>query len=191
MGLDMYLLKYQKIKGIPFKAQTEIDVSELEEDFKKAFEPYIKEKGTAFKWEALYEDVMYWRKANAIHKFFVDTVQNDEDDCGYYEVNLETIKKLNNLCEQALKITTESPKKIIQVQIGWSKDGPIYEDVEVYDVDKNEIDNLLPTQSGFFFGNTEYDACYIRDLKDTIEACNKIINEFDFENNYLAYTSSW
>jgi hypothetical protein len=36
----------------------------------------------------------YWRKANAIHQWFVANVQNEEDDCGVYEVSHDQLKRL-------------------------------------------------------------------------------------------------
>ena len=39
------------------------------------------------------EEVGYWRKANAIHKWFVDNVQKGEDDCGEYLVSKKNIEK--------------------------------------------------------------------------------------------------
>ena len=47
-------------------------------------------------------EVAYWRKANAIHKWFVDNVQDGEDDCGYYEVGEEQLKELLDLIDQVL-----------------------------------------------------------------------------------------
>jgi hypothetical protein len=35
--------------------------------------------------------------------------------------------------------------------------------------DRTKAVELLPTQSGFFFGSTEYDEYYFDDLKDTIK----------------------
>ena len=49
------------------------------------------------------EEVGYWRKANAIHKWFVDNVQNEVDDCKEYYVSIEDIKNLLNLCEEVEK----------------------------------------------------------------------------------------
>ena len=43
-----------------------------------------------------------WRKANAIHKWFVDNVQNGQDDCNAYYVSSEQLKKLKEICEQVL-----------------------------------------------------------------------------------------
>ena len=55
----------------------------------------------------------YWRKANAIHQWFVDNVQEGEDDCREYEVSAEQLSELANLCNKILlergKSTEELP----------------------------------------------------------------------------------
>lgn len=50
---------------------------------------------------------MYWRKANHIHKWFVDNVQEGIDDCGEYSVTYQQLRELLKLCEKALN--TEDP----------------------------------------------------------------------------------
>jgi len=47
-------------------------------------------------------DLMYWRKANAIHGWFVNVVQNEVDDCGEYEVEREQLEALRDLCKEVL-----------------------------------------------------------------------------------------
>ena len=47
-------------------------------------------------------EVAYWRKANAIHQWFVDNVQNGMDDCGTYYVSREQLQELVDLCKKAL-----------------------------------------------------------------------------------------
>lgn len=49
------------------------------------------------------DDVIYWRKANSIHGFFVREVQAGKDDCGFYEVSRATLECLLSLCETALE----------------------------------------------------------------------------------------
>jgi len=49
----------------------------------------------------------------------------------------------------------------------------------------------LPTQSGFFFGATEYDEWYLKDLEYTVSEIDRVlelfpVNKWDFE-----YDSSW
>jgi hypothetical protein len=47
-------------------------------------------------------EAMYWRKANAIHKWFVDNVQGGTDDCGEYWVSREKLQELRDLVKEVL-----------------------------------------------------------------------------------------
>ena len=44
----------------------------------------------------------YWRKANHIHKWFVDNVQAGEDDCNASPVSRESLTALREICQQVL-----------------------------------------------------------------------------------------
>lgn len=46
---------------------------------------------------------MYWRKTNCVHKWFVDHVQNGNDDCGYYDVEYEQLEELRDTCKKVLE----------------------------------------------------------------------------------------
>ena len=48
-------------------------------------------------------EAIYWRKANAIHKWFVDNVQEGKDDCGRYYVSKENLIELRDLCKRVLQ----------------------------------------------------------------------------------------
>lgn len=99
----------------------------------------------------------YWRKANAIHQWFVDNIQGGVDNCAIYPVSKEQLEELKSLCEEV--------------------------------INKPEIaDEKLPTQSGFFFGSTEYDEFYFNDLQDTIEIIDKCLA---LNYDYFEYCSSW
>lgn len=54
----------------------------------------------------------------------------------------------------------------------------------------DQASELLPTQSGFFFGDTEYGEYYFADIRDTVEQLDKVLTEvpedWDFE-----YRASW
>jgi len=47
-------------------------------------------------------EAAYWRKANAIHGWFVDKVQEGVDDCGEYNVTLKQLQDLVALCKEVL-----------------------------------------------------------------------------------------
>ncbi len=56
--------------------------------------------------------------------------------------------------------------------------------------DRSQAKDLLPTQSGFFFGSTDYDEYYYQDLEHTIEILNKILKESP-EDWEFEYRASW
>ena len=50
---------------------------------------------------------------------------------------------------------------------------------------------MLPTRSGFFFGGTEYDEFYLRDLKDTVEILDRVLGDPLLEDCDFLYQASW
>lgn len=149
-----------------------------------------RKKGSRKKlWEC--EEVMYWRKANAIHKWFVDNCQKGEDNCQPHLVRKNKMRELYEVC----KAITEHAELIHdKVQNGLElKDGewqPIMEDgFRIKDTSLAET--LLPTTSGFFFGSTNYDQWYYEDVKQTYEKLGEIIEADEFDEYNFYYESSW
>ena len=103
--------------------------------------------------------VGYWRKANAIHQWFVDNCQGGEDDCREAYVDREQLRELRALCQEVLS------NKMLATE-------------------------MLPTQSGFFFGSTEYDEWYFKDLELTVEIIDRCLNEVPADWDFF-YGSSW
>lgn len=194
MGLDMFLWKMKKQKGKTFDEVMEIkrkldneEIKGVEKENLKMYMFHTKLENINYEYDSLFKEVYYWRKANFIHQWFVDNIQDGIDDCGDYRVTqkdlqilIDTLKEVyNSLCDKEM-IT----KKV--------QDGSIEYEIKVFKEEDLEIaKQLLPTQEGFFFGGTEYDEYYFEQIKDTLNDL-QIINEcFDFENNYLIYGSSW
>ena len=48
------------------------------------------------------EDVAYWRKANQIHNWFVENVQDGKDDGDEYDVSKEQLQELVNVCKKVV-----------------------------------------------------------------------------------------
>jgi len=63
-------------------------------------------------------EVIYWRKANAIHQWFVSNVQDGSDDCEEYEVTLEQLIELKDLCEEILE-NEELAEELLPTQSGF------------------------------------------------------------------------
>ena len=194
MGLDMYLKKGKRLPKIKkFESYLKIEEKVYDKDAEtlEKYKDFVNECGQYSRWNSLFEEVGYWRKANQIHKWFVDNVQNGVDDCNYYEVTKEHIEQLLSICKEIrAKVDLVEGNIVISrsIQNGeWVNNyekGLIISNPEV-------CEELLPTQSGFFFGSTDYDEYYMKDIDYTIELCERILKETDFENYRLAYCSSW
>lgn len=46
------------------------------------------------------EEVGYWRKVNHIHRWFVENVQDDDDNCHEYECSREQLGELLDICRK-------------------------------------------------------------------------------------------
>ena len=44
----------------------------------------------------------YWRKANAIHNWFVENVQGGADNCAQYEVTAHQLEELRDECQRVI-----------------------------------------------------------------------------------------
>jgi hypothetical protein len=109
-----------------------------------------------------------WRKANAIHGWFVDNVQEGKDDQAEYKVSREQLEKLRSTVKEVLdKIMLKSGK--VSQGYTFSDTGEKVHDYADGQVIANPevAQKLLPTREGFFFGYTEYDEWYVDDLKHT------------------------
>lgn len=58
---------------------------------------YVRLKGDQLEVEGV---VMYWRKANAVHRWFVEWVQGGADDCDMYRVHSEALAGLVDAAER-------------------------------------------------------------------------------------------
>jgi hypothetical protein len=101
MGLDMYL------KGKRYLSEYREQDKPMRDAVNRAvFGDGLRDAGAPVVDEIVAE-AAYWRKANAIHAWFVDNCQDGTDDCGEYYVSREQLQELANLCDHVL----ENPKK--------------------------------------------------------------------------------
>lgn len=203
MGLDMYINRkvcgYRKSDGTLSQSMDECKFDE----FGCSNAEYIETQ------------VAYWRKANAIHRWLVNAVQDGEDDCGEYDIDIDTIKELRGLCHGILAkmkgMVLRVPKKSVE---DFKK---VYEGKGIKQRITIDPDNLselssatnyhtvsdpsickveLPTTDGLFFGSTSYNGTYFWNIVKTIKMLDRIIaqDEEDRKNGiYPDYTyhASW
>lgn len=53
--------------------------------------------------------------------------------------------------------------------------------------DHSLAEDILPTEPGFFFGSTDYDEWYYRDVEQVLEWCNKTLSSSDEDDWFVIY----
>lgn len=92
---------------------------------------------------------MYWRKANAIHRWFVENVQNQNDNCEIYLVNKEQLQELLNLCNEVLNDYTKA-EELLPTTSGFFFGSTLYDDYYFDDIiyTKNHLEKILNEDTG-------------------------------------------
>lgn len=157
MGLDMFLNARRSIDRYSNSVP-----NELINCLKKTYPGIVNLDGDSddHPFRAVSAEIAYWRKANAIHAWFVENVQDGKDDCGSYYVSFDKLEQLADVCGRVL-------------------------------ADRSLAADLLPSQSGFFFGTTEYDEWYFDSLIYTVTRIKAIIENLRDEHWHIEYHSSW
>lgn len=159
-------------------------------------------------------EVAYWRKANAIHKWFVDNVQDGKDDCREYDVDLDNLEELRGTC---VRLLTEMKGKVLKVRDEDMENFRKYRtegqpaEIAIDPGNLDAIDNatsfhklpddevppeILPTTKGLFFGETEYDGVYFWNIAKTIKMIDRIFEQDkelskDGVSAFYTYRASW
>jgi hypothetical protein len=161
MGLDQYLKASKYVSAYDYTYNDDGEMSRHKTDeFNQLSKMMDISVGENDQWTFATVEfcIGYWRKANAIHQWFVDNVQDGDDDCGKHYVSREKLVELMVVCKRVLGNRALGSEH-------------------------------LPTQDGFFFGETEYDEWYFQSLEDTVTFIDKALSldtEWGFE-----YSSSW
>ena len=162
MGLDMYLYRREYISGWDWN-----DNPKEEKMYKDILE-YTGAKRCIGSPHAQVEVcVAYWRKANAIHGWFVNTLANGVDECQSIYVSRQDLENLRMSCNNVLKCPVGVRAEDVAAQYG-----------------------LLPTR-GFFFGSYEIDQYYMEDLKLTVKQIGSILDSTKDRWVDFIYRASW
>ena len=221
MGLDMYMKRTKKIDGMTLEQIMETaryvdylarpkeyadcsprewngcDESEVlmdkVDDVKANFHTCYPAWDTEKKYghEDVFDGVAYWRKANAIHNWFVVNCADGVDDCKPIEITKEMLEDLlyaAKLVKDNSELIDGTVNNGFRIENG--KEIPITEDGKVIK-DPSVAMEVLPVKSGFFFGGTDYDQWYMEDIESTIEQITKIFETTNFDKEYVIYEASW
>ena len=150
MGLDMYLMG-TKTFGIYPRGQ-------YKPPFEKTFEfqSFLNNHGmenapidydTSWSCYSVRFPLMYWRKSNQIHKWFVDNVQGGTDNCAEYSVSLDDLQKLRKTLEPAL-LSTAQGSELLPTGEGFFFGSQEYDEYYFEDLKttKTQIDKIIAYQ---------------------------------------------
>jgi hypothetical protein len=105
MGLDMYLSARKYVSGYDF--MPEAQQSEFSKILKAGgFSSSDLKYGNPSAYVMV--SVGYWRKANAIHQWFVEKVQGGVDECQVARVQREQLQELKETCDGVLANATKA-----------------------------------------------------------------------------------
>jgi hypothetical protein len=144
MGLDMYLNARQFTSKEYFRPEL--------------YNKLVQEAPFALDHATLEINVAYWRKANHIHKWFVDHVQKGVDDCREYSVSRDQLQLLVDTCKLVLMQKEEAPN-LLPVQEGFFFGSYEY-DEWYFENTKDTIDQLdkilteYPEQWDFIYSSS-------------------------------------
>jgi hypothetical protein len=107
MGLDMYL---SAKRSVNWRSEDEAKAVAIQKMF-----PELEGRSGRWGGPSVVQEVTieagYWRKANAIHDWFVKNVQDGVDECQDSYVGRESLIELKGLCEEVLA----DPKKAAEL----------------------------------------------------------------------------
>ena len=137
MGLDMYLnakryLSDYRDADAPAKDGILQQFPELN--------AYLEEESEANPITGVIAKVGYWRKANQIHNWFVQNVQEGQDDCMPYYVGRQQLLELKSICERVLADNSLAGE-LLPTQAGFFFGGTEYD--EMYFSDLKETVRLI------------------------------------------------
>lgn len=168
MGLDMYLYAERYVAG--WKHYEDGERNEYERLIQQfGMQEFVDDHSPS---AVVKFTVAYWRKANAIHGWFVREVQGGEDECVPHDVGRDQLKDLRSLCQDVL-LTKERYGDKLGADRGMK---------------------LLPPISGFFFGVSDISEWYWEDLENTVSQLDRVFAMPVSENDWkwsFTYRSSW
>jgi hypothetical protein len=140
------------------------------------------------------EEVMYWRKANHIHAWFVDNLQDGVDDCELYHIPWQKLLDLFDRCKRVVE-ASRLVDGLVRTQTAFDKEHP---DRKAKRVPGKVIEDatvakaLLPTRRGCFFGSDEYDEQYLYEVRKTQDWAERMLKDHDAGvPGDMHYQSSW
>jgi len=158
MGLDMYLTKRTYVQNWDYMKESEKNYVSV----KGADEKHIKPERVQY----IIEQLCYWRKANHIHKWFVDNIQGGVDDGGEYTVSLPELKQLMDVCYEVMTDNSKA-EELLPTSDGFFFGSTNYDE--------------------FYFTQTSDTYKILKELVEELETYSTPLNN----SSWMMYRASW
>jgi hypothetical protein len=142
MGLDSTLYARKYVAGNDYYPVE----PEAYDEVIKAIELHQDELHPDMKSAYITIPIAYWRKSWAIHNWFVQNVQEGNDDCHEYYVQKGQLEELYNICKKVLEDNRPATSKELLPIEGNDYDQYYYADV------KRTVDQIEPYITSTKFG---------------------------------------
>lgn len=106
-------------------------------------------------------EICYWRKANQIRQWIVNHT-------GYNE---KADVVIHVLTKEQIEALISDCQKVLE--------------------NHSLAPQIMPTSSGFFFGNSDYDEYYFSVLERTVDELNSILLDTNFDTHEIVYYEWW
>lgn len=120
------------------------------------------------------ENIEYFRKVNFLQGYMERQKPDMDLNCQYIYFSRDMADELLDYCKQVME------------HVSYDEDSTILWTEKAVELGEK----LLPVQDGFFYGDTEYNEWYFRDIKDVHDFLEKLIKETDWDNEIIEY-SCW
>lgn len=158
MGLDMYLTKRTYVQNWDYMKESEKNYVSV----KGADEKHIKPERVQY----VIEQLCYWRKANHIHKWFIDNIQNGVDDGEEYIVSLPELKQLMDVCYEVITDNSKA-QELLPTSDGFFFGGTAYDE--------------------WYFTQTTNTYKILKDIVEELESYETPLNN----SAWMHYRASW
>ena len=109
----------------------------------------------------------------------------------YKEYQVGYFRKFNALHQWIVDKCGHGIDECQQIYISDNQLGELYDTLLQVSHDHSKASELLPSQSGFFFGSTEYDDWYYEDVEEAIKFLELVKPLVDSGEIDLIYQASW
>lgn len=151
MGLDQFLHRHIYVRNWKWMPREELHTITVRQGGK------IRKDIDPKKISTVVEHVCSWRKANAIHKWFVDNVQDGVDDCKEYYVSRAKLKELLDIVNQVIK-KPELGDKLLPCTDGFFFGSQEYDAWYMEDIKqtKEVLEEALKNETGEFYYSSSW-----------------------------------